>query len=64
MSYVLCYGDIFIFLCCYFYLSFFTFWVVIGFIWTLIASFTTILFPVWESREGLYSLCEIFLISM
>jgi len=27
--------------------------VVIGFIWTLIASFTTILFPVWESRDGI-----------
>lgn len=33
-------------------LSFFTFWVVIGFIWTIIAAFTTILYPVWESREG------------
>ena len=31
---------------------FFTFWVTIGFIWALMSSFTTILFPVWESREG------------
>jgi hypothetical protein len=32
--------------------QFFTFWVVIGFIWTLLASFTTILYPVWEARHG------------
>ena len=31
---------------------FFTFWVTIGFIWSLMSSFTTILYPVWESREG------------
>lgn len=32
--------------------QFFTFWVTIGFIWALMSAFTTILFPVWESREG------------
>ena len=32
--------------------SFFTFWVVIGFIWSISASFVTIVYPVWESREG------------
>jgi len=33
--------------------SFFTFWVVIGFIWSISASFVTIVYPVWESREGI-----------
>ena len=32
--------------------SFFTFWVTIGFIWAIASAFTTIIYPVWESREG------------
>jgi len=35
--------------------SFFNFWVTIGFIWAIGAAFTTIIYPVWESRAGTVS---------
>ncbi|KZO98314.1 urea transporter [Calocera viscosa TUFC12733] len=33
-------------------------WVVIGFIWAFLAAFIVVLYPLWESREGITMVCK------
>jgi len=41
-----------------FSVSFFEFWVVIGFIWSIIASLTVIVFPIFESMDAIIMVCK------
>ncbi|KAE9404653.1 solute symporter family transporter [Gymnopus androsaceus JB14] len=36
----------------------FIFWVVLSFIWTFLAAFIVVLYPIWESRSALWRVCK------
>ena len=38
--------------------GYFTFWVILSLIWGLVATVIATLLPIWESREGLISMCK------